>query len=88
MGNNVATQWTPSYHMKHSSSELEETETGEEKSCVIYDTGPCSYMGSPFMSTPRYGPHMWSGLSAALESYSPLPSVSLCSSLAGFEEEK
>lgn len=88
MGNNVATQWTPSYHMKHSSSELPESETGEEKSCVIYDTGPCSYMGSLFMSTPRYGPHMRRGLSAALESYSPLLSASLCSSLGGFEEEK
>lgn len=42
-GNNVATQWTPSYHMKHSSSELETTNLGEEKSCVIYDIGPCSY---------------------------------------------
>lgn len=47
VGNNVATQWTPSYHMKHSSSELEETALGEEKSCVIYDIGPCSYTDSP-----------------------------------------
>lgn len=88
MGNNVATQWTPSYHMKHSSSELEETKTAEEKSCVIYDTGPCSYMGSSFMSSPRYGPHMRRGLSAVLETYSLLPSSSLCSSLWGSEEEK
>lgn len=88
MGNNVATRWTPSYHMKHSSSELEETEKGEGKSCVIYDTGPCSYMGSPFMSTPRYGPFMRRGISAALERYSTLPSASLCSSLRDFEEEK
>lgn len=56
MGNNVATQWTPSYHMKHSGSEVKEMEKGEENSCVIYDTGPCSYMGSPFMSTPSFGP--------------------------------
>lgn len=88
MGNNVATQWTPSYHMKHSSSEVKETEQGKEKSCVIYDTGPCSYMGSSFMSTLRYGPHMGRGISAALESCSPLHTVSLCSSLGGFEEEK
>lgn len=39
-------QWTPSYHMKHFSSELEETAPGEEKSCVIYDIGPCSYTDS------------------------------------------
>lgn len=61
---------------------------GEEKSCVIYDTGPCSYMGSPFMSTPKYGPHMRRDISAALESYSPLPFVFFCSSPRGFEEEK
>lgn len=66
MGNNVATQWTPSYHMKHSSSEVKETEKGEEKSCVIYDTGPCSYMGYLFMSTSKYGPHMRRGISAGL----------------------
>lgn len=74
--------------MKHSSSELEETEKGEEKSCVIYDTGPCSYMGSPFMSTPRYGPHIRRDISAALGSYSLLTSASLCFSIEGFEEEK
>lgn len=43
----------------------------------------------PFMSTPRYGPHMRRGLSAALESYPPpQPTSSLSSSLGGFEEEK
>lgn len=73
MGNSAATQRTPSYHMKHSGSEVKETEKGEGKSCVIYDTGPCSYMGSPFMSTPRYGPHMWRGISAALESHFSSP---------------
>lgn len=88
MGNNVATQRTPSYHMKHSGREVKETEQGEEKSCVIYDTGPCSYMGSPFMSTPRYGPHMWRGISVALESHSPFLAVSLCAALRGLKEER
>lgn len=46
MGNTVATQRTPSYHMKHSGSELVQTDPGEGKSCVIYDTGPCSYTDS------------------------------------------
>lgn len=64
--------------MKHSSSELEETEPGEEKSCLIYDTGPCSYMGPPFMSTPRYGPHMRRG--GGFKCSSPSSSASLAAS--------
>lgn len=43
---------------------------------------------SPFMSTPRYGPHMRRGLSAALESYSLLLFASLCTSLGNSEEQK
>lgn len=76
--------------MKHSSSEVKETEKGEEKSCVIYDTGPCSYMGSPL----HVGSEVWppyaesSGGGAALESNSPLLTVSLCSSLRALKEEK
>lgn len=88
MGNNVATQWTPIYHMKHSGSELEETETGEEKSCVIYDTGPCSYMGSPLHVYSKVWPPYARRFKCGFRKLLCLPSSSLCFSLGGFEEKK
>lgn len=61
----------------------------EKRSLVLFMIlGLVAIWVPPFMSTLWYGPLMRGGLSAALESYSLLPSASLYSSLAGFEEEK
>lgn len=46
----------------------------EKRSLVLFMIlGLVAIWVPPFMSTPRYGPHMRRGLSAALESYLPSP---------------
>lgn len=87
-----ATMWPHSEHLVtiwNTSAVNWRRRLQEKRSLVLFMIlGLVAIQIPSFMSTPRYGHHMWRGLSLVLESYSPLLSASLSSSLGGFEEER